>query len=561
MNSPTAFQLYDAGQFDAAELQAQQALASGKDDAALHHLLGVLLCRRGKVSEGAEELERALEMSPGNPGIRIMLVRALIDLGRSEDALRCARRPAPGPAAADLWRLRAEAAEAAGALSAKLEALRHAALESVSAELHRHPDRRDLMLDRARLLGVLRRDSEAEEMYRSLLAQEPANVDAVRELGLLLERANRIEALDALVAQAEQAGIASESIALLHAFLAWRRRRADDVLQWLASVDPSYEPVRSWQLAAKAHDALNNPAAAMAAAERKNLAVSDHAEWRREAAEHLVRLRSYAEVVTPDWAASWAPISSGQRRPPIFLLGFPRSGTTLLDTFLMGHPDIAVIEEVPFFDRIAADVGPVENIARLGQAEVDRLRQIYFDMMDGYIPAGFGGQVVDKMPLNMMCAPLIYRLFPDAAVIFVQRHPCDCVLSGFLQSFNLNASTACFLDLGDAAQLYDVALDIWTRSCEALPIRTHTVVYEEMVENPEAVLRALMDFVELEWKDDLLDHRSTARARGAIATASYDQVTEALSNRASGRWRTYASQIEPVLPVLLPWAKQLGYDD
>jgi len=87
----------------------------------------------------------------------------------------------------------------------------------------------------------------------------------------------------------------------------------------------------------------------------------------------------------------------------------------------------------------------------------------------------------------------------------------------------------------------------------------HTLVYEELVADPEGALQPLIDFLGLEWRPELLDHRTTAKTRGAIITPSYDQVVQPLSKAPSGRWRRYEKQLGPVLPVLLPWAERLGY--
>jgi hypothetical protein len=168
---------------------------------------------------------------------------------------------------------------------------------------------------------------------------------------------------------------------------------------------------------------------------------------------------------------------------------------------------------------------------------------------------------IDKMPLNPLAMPDAHCLFPDARIVFVQRHPCDAVLSCFMQGFALNDATACFLDLVDAAAAYDAIMTMWLRSRELLPLTVHTLVYERLVAAPEDELRPLVDFLGLEWQAQMLDHRATARGRGAIGTPSYDQVVEPLSQGPSGRWRRYEKQIEPVLPVLLPWAEQLGYRD
>lgn len=581
------FDLYRAGDFDAALRAARAALADGDQDAALHQLTGVLLCRAGQLAAGAAELTKSVALAPNDVSARSMLVRALIDLERPTEALVQAKRPAPGPLAPALWRIRAEAAQAAAALPELIEALRqvttlepedwgawgnlvvalrrsgelHGALEAIGEARDRHTDRFELSLEHARLLIAMRRFEEAEGIFRLVIKNGPGNFMAFRELGRMLERINQLDALRSLVGDAERAQMPSKQLADLHALLAWREKRTGEALKWLEQVEENDDPVRAAHLATRIHDSLGDPVAAFAAAERMNRAAPDHDAWRERAVEHRAKLRRFADRITPEWAASWPVVASGHRSAPTFLVGFPRSGTTLLDTFLMGHPDIVVIEEEPSLDETLKELGSFEQLAKTGPEDIGRLRQTYFTAMDRHVPPGFGGMVIDKFPLNLLGAPLIHRLFPDARFIFAQRHPCDCVLSGFMQGFELNASMASFLDIKDTAQLYDLALEIWTRTCAALPLNVHHFVYEEMVDDSEAALRGLIAFLGLEWRGELLDHRATARGRGVITTPSYDQVTEPIHQRSSGRWRRYEEQMRPALPLLLPWAKRLGYAD
>ena len=128
-----------------------------------------------------------------------------------------------------------------------------------------------------------------------------------------------------------------------------------------------------------------------------------------------------------------------------------------------------------------------------------------------------------------------------------------------MQPFALTESMACFLEIGTAADFYDAAMTLWTRCNEVLPLNVHKLVYEELVADPETSLRPLVEFLGLDWRAELLDHSTTARARGVISTPSYDQVVQPLTKRPSGRWRRYKTQLEPVLPVLLPWAERFGY--
>lgn len=246
---------------------------------------------------------------------------------------------------------------------------------------------------------------------------------------------------------------------------------------------------------------------------------------------------------------------------PAFLVGFPRSGTTLLDTFLLGHRDITVLEEVRVLDFAAEQIGEVAQLPSASAASLERAREAYFAEMDRHVEPGFSGLVIDKLPLNLLGAPFMEAMFPDTPIIFAQRHPCDAVLSGFIQSFVMNDAMASFLTIEDAADLYDAVMSGWFAIRDAIALNVHTVRYERLVEDPESELRPLVEFLGLEWDPKMLAHTETARERGAIITPSYDQVTEPLSTRPVGRWKRYRKQLAPVLPVLLPWAERLGYSD
>ena len=234
-------------------------------------------------------------------------------------------------------------------------------------------------------------------------------------------------------------------------------------------------------------------------------------------------------------------------------------GTTLLDTFMMGHPDVHVLEEEPVLQRAQDALGDFARLPDLDGAEIERLREAYFAALDGIAPEAAGKRVIDKLPLNILGAPLIHRLFPGAPVILSLRHPCDAVLSGFMQAFEPNDAMANFLDLGDAAALYDRVFAFWERCRAGLALNVHPLRYEDLIAQPEAEMRSLVGFLGLTWDERLLDHRRTAARRGTIVTPSYAQVTQPLYRGAAGRWERYRPQMRDVLPVLAPWAERHGY--
>lgn len=502
--------------------------------------------------EAAEAMQRATQLSPGEAGLRRDLATALAALGRFEDSgeqLDAARALEPANpethlALAGILRQLGRDEEAL----AEIEEAERCGADSV-----------EVLLGRGRSLVNLTRFAEAERTYRRAIELSPANAAAIGELGILLERTGRIDELRPLVEAAAEAGVAPEDISLLSALLALHEGDAAEAKRLLLTSSPDADPARWHRLMAKIADALGEPAEAFASATAMNLAVRDYSGWRRRGAVYRKRIRDLGPVLTPEWAKDLPQLPPPRRRAPAFLVGFPRSGTTLLDTFLMGHPSTAVLEEVHLLGLAEQVVGELPDLPRLGVDVLEQAREAYFDQLDRHLDQGFEGLVVDKLPLNMLGMPLIHCLFPDAPIIFAQRHPCDAVLSGFMQSFVLNDAMACFLDIGDAADFYDAAMTLWSLSLKALPLRVHTLRYEDLVSDAAAALRPLIDVLGLEWREELLDHRKTASERGAILTPSYDQVTKPLDSRPVGRWRRYEDELRPVLPVLLPWAERLGY--
>jgi hypothetical protein len=154
----------------------------------------------------------------------------------------------------------------------------------------------------------------------------------------------------------------------------------------------------------------------------------------------------------------------------------------------------------------------------------------------------------------------VRRLFPDARVILALRHPYDVVLSCYVTNFKLNDGMANFLRLDTAAELYDLSFRYFERAREVLQPPVHTIIYENIVADRNRELRPLFDFLGLDWHDSVLEHEETARSRGHIKTASYAQVVEPIYTRSAGRWQNYREHLEPVIPVLRPWAEKFGYE-
>jgi Flp pilus assembly protein TadD len=490
--------------------------------------------------EAADALARAARLNPGEEPIRRNLASALAEAGRNAEAA-AALEPlvASAPTDAPLRLLYAQ----------------------VLTDLARHDDSLAQFDEAVRLAA----GDDAPGGGLIALAIKPGETapdpESAGKVAFLLERTNRMDALRDFLEEAEARGIAREQLGYASAAVALRDKNPAEAKRLLLCDEPGDHPARWHRLMAKIADALGDAEGAFESAEAMNRATDDYDSRRERGAAYRQRVRALAETMTPDWAARLSPAGPGERRSPAFLVGFPRSGTTLLDTFLMGHPNAEVLEEVHMLGAAEKVLGDLAVLPQRSKQELESARRAYFEELDRHVDPGFLGLVVDKLPLNMLGLPFIHALFPDARIIFAQRHPVDAVLSGFMQNFVLNDAMASFLDIADAADLYDAAMLAFTAGRDAVPLEVHTLVYEQLVASPEATLRPLVEFLGLEWHSELLDHQATARSRGAILTPSYDQVIEPLSSAPSGRWRRYEKQLAPVLPVLLPWAQRLGYTD
>jgi len=249
---------------------------------------------------------------------------------------------------------------------------------------------------------------------------------------------------------------------------------------------------------------------------------------------------------------------------PFFIIGFPRSGTTLLDTLLRGHPSIRVAEEsdaVPaMVNRLSGQSDErLDTLANLQDRDVEDLRKTYFDALARHAKPDDGVRLIDRFALNTVYAGEIHRIFPRARFILMLRHPADCVLSCFMQTFYETPANAGFFTLEDSAYQYDRVFGLWRQYIDLLQLDVLQVKYEDLVADAETACRQILDFLEMPWHPGILEHERTARDRPLIGTASYNQVTRPLYTEAQGRWRRYRTELEPVLPVLEPWISYFEY--
>lgn len=559
----------DLGELATAEQDLAAVARARPELIAAWNNLGNLRTRRGREEEALQAFDEGLGRAPRHFELLVNRGVALHNLGRLDEAMASFEQALS---------VRPEAAEALGAMGETLMAkLLPAEAEAVFRRaLESEPDALGARRKYAQALLELDRPEEAIGLLRATVASQPQDLEAAALLADTFERLNREEEARAVLAEyAEHPGRSRHpGFRLVGARLKRREGELEAAIEDLGSalgeeLPTGWRRVFHYELGRLNERRRDTDAAFRHFREANRLA---EAFWRAGHGPgpnpYLRDRRQDLAGLTAEAVAAWTDLPAQVRGPaPIFLVGFPRSGTTLLDQILDAHPALGVMEERPALRRVVdrlEDLGAGDRIRALGALDADtreQLRATYWDVarFEGADPER--GRVVDKMPLSSTQAHVIQRVFPDSPLILVVRHPCDAVLSCFMQEFGFNAGMANFYSLESAVDLYETTMSLWHRSVELFDFDFHRIRYEDLVADPGSEARSLLDYLGLDWDPAVLEHAEHARNRGRINTPSYHQVSQPIYHHAAFRWERYRSYLEPVLDRLAPWVVGFGYPD
>jgi hypothetical protein len=412
--------------------------------------------------------------------------------------------------------------------------------------------------------------SAAQAMELRITAQRVA----LHERNNQMEQARRelrklpLNALDALDADAIDARI---DVWRAHAVMAMRERRYDDAAVIYRHVldmgrDPEVVSSAAFGLAS----ACDRQAHYRDAWKALEVAHAMQMQIARQTAPEMSALEGQplpmvTRSVGANAHATWKPLASpSMLQSPVFVIGFPRSGTTLLEQMLDAHPDFRSMDERGFVYQLiermehAGQRYPAD-LATLTQVEADQLRAVYWRLVEHTLPDLGQHRLIDKNPLNMLCLPMILRLFPDARIILCIRHPCDVLLSCSMQAFRSPAFRAMCSSLPRLARGYTEAFEQCCRHIEVFKPRVLEWRYESVVDDFEGGVTRLGQFLEVADASPFAGFAAHARDKQFIATPSYAQVTQPVNAAAVGRWMNYREQFEPVLPALRPWVERFNY--
>jgi len=249
----------------------------------------------------------------------------------------------------------------------------------------------------------------------------------------------------------------------------------------------------------------------------------------------------------------------------VFLIGFPRSGTTLLDTILRSHSYIDVVEEKPLIYSVEKIIKTkldlkLNQIYQIKEKDLNYLRAHYMDLiLKEKDPNKEASVIVDKFPFQTVCLPLINLLFPDAKIIFAHRNPYDTVLSCFQQTFEPNNAMANFTTIKKSAQIYDLTMSMWINYQKNLSLNFVMSKYEDLLDNFDIHVNEIIKFLNLEWDENIKNYRNTALKRGKINTPSSSQVVQPLYKTSIAKWKNYEKYFEDSKKYLEKWSKHFNY--
>ena len=505
-----AVALFQSGQLDGARGAAETLLARDNSDAELWCLLAVIHGQERRFPEAVRCAQESIAWAPD-------YALALLTLGRAEYELQ----------------------------------QHDAAIGHLRQSVRLQPQHAPGHLFCGNVYVALRRIDDAIKAYETTLAIDATNVDAQVGLTNIYERLGKFDKASACLDAALAIDARHPAACLARAN---QQRREGDPEAAVATLRNSLQHEISGYFSANLNNELGH---ILDRLERYDEAFDAFSASQKTAAER------YRGRVDP---ATTYDIDPGQCRDPLFLVGFPRSGTTLTEQLLAAHSRFVTSDEARVLDMTIGRAANLSGIAEpypecipaLQPEHIRQLREFYRKESDR-LTGGIGDrQFVDKHPLNLAEMIFIRHVFPRAKVLFMMRDPRDVCLSCYFQLFKLNRGMVHFTDLAETVQMYAATMDLWNETRERLKFDIIDMRYEDITADPEGETRRLFDFLGEVWEPSVLKYYQAAQKR-FITTPSARDVSKPIYRHSVQRWRNYGAQLAPHMETLQPYIEGFGY--
>ncbi len=501
--------LIAAGQLQDADDVCQGILQGEPDNDAALYWRGIVALQAGNVQAAAQHLQQAVAVNDRNPDYHANLGRALVQLRQTRDAAAAAQR------ALELQPDNPLTLDTLGVIFSH-SGDHGRAVAALERAVEIDPQRASYWFN----LGASRKFNGdiagAEAAYQQALQLDPSLHKAAAALAYLRKQdagSNHVELYQLQLA--DFAGDLPDEMRLRYALA----KEYDDLGRYTEAFATMQEVAGRWRA-------------------RVNYAIAD------DAAMFDALHKGFDESAVTQATAGH------ESAEPIFIVGMPRTGTTLTERIISSHSSVFAAGELDKFGaliRLAAQAraNPDFDAGRIRRVLQEDLAAIGGRYIASTRPAtGHTPHFIDKMPLNFLYAGFILLALPQAKVICVRRNPMDTCLSNFRQLFSLRSAYYAYsydiLDCGRYYLMFDKLMHHWDT---LFPGRIHTVQYETLVQNQEAESRALIDYCGLPWEDACLSFEKNA---APVATASSSQVREPIYTSALARWKHYERELQPL---------------
>lgn len=527
------------GRYDEAVPAYREAVQLSPGDPVMRCSFGAALSFAGQAEESVAQFQEAIRLRPGYAEAHCGLAHASAVLARYNDAkVHYQRAIAVNPQICDAYIKLGDLLNTTG-MPQEGEACYRQGLEH-------HPEASELYYGLANSLRYQGRLAEALDTYERAREIQPDDPPVLSGEADIYERLRDHEAAYQRVRSLIDRGALDPNGADVYLRICHRYDCCDEAIARAEDMlaDGSLTPTMRRTLCYSLGKLLDRRGAydeAFARVAEANRLLN----VRYDAAAHVERVDGLIAAFCRDAMANM-PRAAATSERPVFIVGMPRSGTSLVEQILASHPQVFGAGELNDITALVRSL-PVtlypQCMEAIGQERVDRLANQYLDRLARLAPDA--QRVTDKMPGNFFHLGLIAILFPDARVIHCVRDPRDTSLSIFFQSFNVAHAYA--TDLAHIGAYYREYLRLMAHWKVALDLPILDVRYAELIADPERVSREMLEFVGLPWDDRCLQFHSTERT---VATASYDQVRRPVYTSSLGRWRHYEKHLGPLIEAL-----------
>jgi tetratricopeptide (TPR) repeat protein len=503
-----------AGRLEEAERIYRKVLRANPRNVDALRMLGRLAASAQRNADAERLFRRALRLAPGFTGAMQDLARVLKEQNRFEEAIELHEK---------VLELEPESPQAHLQLAATLTpaALTYRALEEYRKALELSPDFPGARLGLGHVLKTIGRQEEAIAAYRECIRLRPENGESYWSLANL-----------------KTYSLTDDDIAAMEKHLAQddltRQSRANFLFAMAKALEDRRDYERAWDYYVQGN--------ALQRAEEKYDPVSTE-----------VVHDAIIEVFDRDFLERHAG-GGHPDRSPIFIVGLPRSGSTLIEQILASHSAVEGTSELPYAGRVASSlnrnradgVNYPQAVRELSAEHLDALGRDYLEMARIHRTEG-RPRFIDKMPNNFSATGFLHLILPDATIIDARRHPLDACVGCFRQLFAKGQTfTYDLTDIGEYFLEYQRVMDHWHA---VLPGKVLTVQYEELVTDPDRQIRRLLEHCGLEFEESCLRFYETERP---VRTASSEQVRQPIHTRSIGFWRNYEDKLDELKTVLAP---------